>query len=84
MILVKFLTKCRERHIVKVHSTINKSSHMKWWNTSNGSNPTLNLAVDGLRIIIHKCWTSVLRGLSGPPDKVVGMGRLHFGTAEVY
>lgn len=81
---IKFLTKCSKQHTLKTHSTITESSRMKCANTSHGSNPTLIRPVNGLHSIIQNRWTSVLRGRSGPTDEPVGMGRLHFDSAEVY
>ena len=39
-------------------------------NTSHSSDPTLTVAVTGLLRIIQNCETPVLRGFSGPTDRV--------------
>lgn len=56
----------------------NKANRMKCANTSHGSNPTLVLAVRGLRSIVYHLWTFVLRASSGSADSAVGMSRFVF------
>ena len=42
--------------------------------TSHSSHPTLSQPVNGLRFIIQKRETPVLRGFRGPTDSFVGLG----------
>jgi hypothetical protein len=61
----------------------NKANCAKCATTPHSSNPTLNVAVTGLHGIIANRETSVLRGFSGPPDSIVGVGRFAVpGTGE--
>ena len=56
-------------------TTDNKANRVKCWHTPHGSNPTLIMPVTGLRNIVLYRKASVLRGLSGPTDLHVGLGR---------
>lgn len=51
------------------------ANHAEWVNTPHGSNPTLGYAVNGLLRIIQDRGTSVLRGIGGPFDSSVSVGR---------
>lgn len=53
----------------------NMANHAECANTPHGSNPTLGSAVTGLLRIITNRETSVLRGIGGPIDSSVSVGR---------
>ncbi len=53
-------------------------------NTPHGSNPTLGLAVTGLRGIIHSRLTLVLRDFCSPTDSIVCWGCIVFRVIEVH
>lgn len=53
----------------------NMANHAECANTPHGSNPTLVSAVTGLLRIITNRETSVLRGIGGPFDSSVSVGR---------
>jgi hypothetical protein len=52
-----------------------KANRAECLTTPHGSDPTLTVAVTGLRSIITNRGTSVLRGFGGPTDSIVGLGR---------
>jgi hypothetical protein len=54
---------------------ITKANCAECDNTPHSSDPTLTVAVTGLRSIITNRGTSVLRGFGGPTDSIVGLGR---------
>jgi hypothetical protein len=60
-----------------------RAIHAECANTPHGSNPTLRLPVSGLRSIIHSRGLLVLRGLGGPTDSSVGLGRFGFPGWEM-
>jgi hypothetical protein len=63
---------CYSLMVTKRH---NMANHAECVNTPHGSNPTLVSAVTGLLRIIQDRETSVLRGIGGPIDSSVSVGR---------
>src|SRR5260221_8872950 len=66
-----------------LHITEYRAVHAECVNTPHGSNPTLSMPVSGLRCIIHSRGLLVLRGLGGPTDSSVGLGRFGFPAWEM-
>lgn len=57
---------------------ISQTNHAERANAPHGSDPTLSTPVRGLPSIIASLLFSVLRGVCGPTDLSVGLGRFHF------
>ncbi len=71
------------RYCSVVHGTTGyRANRVKCLTTPHGSDPTLGLAVSGLRSIIQPRRIPVLRGLGSPIDSSVSVGCLRFLVGE--
>ena len=57
---------------------ISHTNHAERANALHGSDPTLHDPVRGLPSIIASLLSSVSRGVCGPTDLSIGLGRFHF------
>lgn len=75
---VRYLTKRSVYSNVCGRKATSQTNHAERANAPHGSDPTLMMPVRGLPSIIASLLSSVSRGVCGPTDLSIGLGRFRF------